>query len=163
MKCGRHPQVTVEVPHQGLWAPLLRTKAAQPEMAGPRAGKGRDFIDLRILTLSVFWQSDYYADFTPGRKGRGLLGTQQQSLCRGFSQHQEPSADSQRSPECGAHSGLLCMFGILFSSYHTEVMGRGLPGAVSTGFDGGHGSGLSQAYSHLQWVWQCQSAVVSDP
>ena len=41
------------------WAPGLRTKAVQPEMAGPRAGKGRDFVLPSGSPLSVFWQSDY--------------------------------------------------------------------------------------------------------
>ena len=43
VKCADIPG-RVGVSPTRAWAPRLRTKAAQPEMAGPRAGKGRDFI-----------------------------------------------------------------------------------------------------------------------
>lgn len=43
VKCADIPGHVESVPTRA-WAPGLRTKAVQPEMAGPRAGKGRDFI-----------------------------------------------------------------------------------------------------------------------
>ena len=121
VKCADIPGRVGECPPPGPGHPGSRQKQSSQKQQDPEQEKAEISSYPQNSTLSVFWQSDY-TQFTPGRKGRGLLGRLSSRASAGVSQHQEPSADSQRSLSGGGPTvGFSACLESLLSSYHTEA------------------------------------------
>ena len=155
----RHPRSRGECPPPGPGHPGSGQKQSSQKWQDPEQEKAEiSFYPQDLLCL--FSGRVTICRSYPRKERKGPIGqTQQQSLC-GVFQHQEPSADSQRSLSGGGPTvGFPACLESSVSSFHTDSHRQGASWSSRKlmGFDS-HTHGLSQAHTTSEsrasvWRW----------